>query len=68
MEKRCFFRLTFKQKATALKNTQGSTNWAHGDERARNVHAKRLLRAGKSIETLLGSTPMLFKILSYFCA
>ena len=25
--------------------SQGSTNYAHGDERARNVHGKRLSRA-----------------------
>ena len=46
---------------------QGSTNCAHANERARNVHANRFLRARKSIRTPLSSTPMLFKVLNYFC-
>ena len=49
---------------------QGLTNCAQGDERARNVHAEVFactkLRARKSIKTPLSSTPMLFKVLSYF--
>ena len=46
---------------------QGSTNCAPGNERARNVHANRFLRARKSIKTPLSSTPMLFKVFNYFC-
>ena len=38
---------------------QGSTNCEHGDERARNVHAKKFSRARNSIKIPLSSTPML---------
>ena len=40
---------------------QGSANCVHGDERPPDVHAKRFLRARKSIKTSLSSTPMLLK-------
>ena len=46
---------------------QGSTNCAHGDERTRKeVVGCTKLRERKSIKTLLGTTPMSFKIVSYF--
>ena len=50
---------------------QGSTNCAHGDERARNVHVKSLSRAQNyvhvnQLKTHLTSTPTLFKVVSYF--
>ena len=50
---------------------KGSRNCAHGDERARNVHAEIFactkLRTRKSVKTLLSSTRMLFKVVSCFC-
>ena len=46
---------------------QGSTNCVHGYEPPRKVCTKRFLRARKSIKTPLSSTPMLFKVASYFC-
>ena len=46
---------------------QGSTNCAHGDERARKeVIACTKLRARNSIKTPLGSTPCYLR-LSYLC-
>ena len=41
---------------------QGLTICTHGDEHARNVHAKRFSGARKSIKTPLSRTPMLFKL------
>ena len=46
-----------------MNTTQGSTNFAYGDERARNMHAKRFSCARKSNKTPFGSAPMLFKVL-----
>ena len=47
---------------------QGSTNCAHGDERARReVFLCTKLRAHKSVKALLSSTWMLFKVASCFC-
>ena len=50
---------------------QGSTNSAHSDKHACNVHTEVFactkLQARKSIKTSLSSTPILFKVVSYFC-
>ena len=50
-----------------LNKNQGSINCAQGDECARrDVFACTKLCACKSIEKPLSSTPMLFKVVSYF--
>ena len=51
---------------------QGSINCAHGDEPARNVHAKRFSRAPNYLHVnqskyLWVILPMLLKVVSYFC-
>ena len=55
------------KKARDVGLAQGSTNYAHGDERARKeIFACTNLRARKSNKTPLSSTPMLYKVLSFF--
>ena len=51
---------------------RGSTKCAYGDERARDVHARRFLRARNYVHVnqskhFLSSTRMLFKEASCFC-
>ena len=51
---------------------KGLTNWSHGNKHARKGANKEVftctkLRAHKSMKTPLSSTPMLSKVVSYFC-
>ena len=51
--------------------SQGSTNCTHSDKHAHNMHtevfAYMKLHARKSIKTSLSITPIVFKVVSYFC-
>ena len=62
------FKKGIKTKAKNYEPIQGLTNCTHGDKRVHNEIITCIkVCAGKSIKTHLGSTLMLFKIVSYVC-
>ena len=62
-----FVQIFFKHIPSFHIKQQGSINYMHREDCARNVIAKRFLHAHKSIKTPLSSTPIVFKIVSYYC-
>ena len=74
MERKCFPGkcVTYPEKlvseiTSSSDSVQSLINCAHSEEYSPNTQAKRFSRARKLAKTSLSSSPMLFKVVSYFC-